>query len=430
MDQQQSMIWRVSRLYPPNFTGAGIQAQREDMQFIKGGMMVRVLTAGISATRSRRNKTVTMDGIVITFLPIISYPMWLNAVKTKSIYKLFYFIFDLLSSLSFALGCAWRLGISSSRGDFVIFETMETFLIIPVWVARLKGDLIIFRMSLLGADDPYSRLVRAGKGQIFEHLKLRVYRDVNVVIGICTALIQSCEQAGVRKGKVSYIPYGIDTTRYTLIDGTSKADMRGKLGLSPDKKYIAFVGSAIERKGIDVMVDAFIAVRQNVQDVELLIVGPAEFDPRLHYNVRELTALVETCRSKLTDARLDASVHWIGQVENVHEYMQAADIFCLPTRREGFGLVIAEAMACELPVVVARLEGVTTDIIASESEGILIPGYSHRDYAEAIIELLTHPDQAAHMGQAARRRVLADFSLNGAMEKWLELFQGLSGALD
>jgi glycosyltransferase involved in cell wall biosynthesis len=419
-------MWRVSRLYPPNFTGVGIQAQREDKELIKRGVSVYVLTAGISAARTWRGKTVEMDGILVNYLLTVNYPLWLDTIRIKLIYKLFIFIFDLLSSLSFAIGSAYALCVGGRQGDIIVFESVDTFLFIPLWIARFKKIPTIVRMSLLGADDPYSRLVRARKGQFLEHLKLRAFKDADVVVAICTAMIESGTGAGIEPAKMVYLPHGVDTTLYAPVDEESKEAIRVKLGLGHDKKYIVFVGSAIERKGIDVMVDAFIAVRQVLDDVELLIVGPSEFDPRVHYNSWELGALVDKCKDKIAGAHLGSSVHWAGQVENVHEFMRAADVFCLPTRREGFGLVIAEAMACGLPVVVANLAGVTSDIVVSDVDGILIAGHAPHDYANATLDILDQPGWAVEIGRSARQHVLREFSLDGAIEKWLGLFDNLS----
>ena len=426
MVQKRPIIWRVSRLYPPNFTGSGIQAYREDREFVRRGISVFALAAGISAAEAQRCTTASMDGVTVKYLPIISNPLWLNAIRSSFLYKLSFFIFELLSSLSFALGCAWTLLLDSHRNDIVIFETIDTFTIVTVTVARLKRLHTIVRMSLLGSDDPFSRLVRARKGQVLEYLKLMVYNKVDSVVAICTAMIESCHKAGIAKTKVAYIPYGVDMQRYKRVDELSKAEIRRKLGLEQNNKYIIFVGSAIERKGIDVMVDSFLSVSERMRDVELLIVGPYEFDPRLHYNAQELYNVVRKCKDKINIAQRGHLVHWTGQVDNVQDYMSAADVFCLPTRREGFGLVIVEAMACGLPTVVSCLDGVTTDIISSNEVGTIIPGFLYPDYAGAITNILTHPEQAANMGKATRQRALSEFSLDSVVEKWLVLFNELS----
>lgn len=426
MTKGMQRIWRVSRLYPPNFTGAGIQAHREDQEFRELGFSVCVLAAATSEAEHQCCKTVDLDGVSVKYLPIISYPIGLNAISSRVVYKLLFLIFELFSSLFFALGCAWIILRCGSNNDILIFETLDTFTILVFCVARLRGLRTIVRMSLIGADDPYSVLLRIRKGQVWEYLRLLLFKNTDLVIAISTAMVESCRDAGLAKERVVHIPYGIDTQKFKVMNGFSKTEIRQKLALHPNKKYVIFVGSAIERKGIDILVDTFILLRENLKDVELLIVGPNEFDPCLHYNGRALQEAVTRYKNKIRNAGLNSYVHWIGQVDNVHEYMSAADVFCLPTRREGFGLVTIEAMASGLPVVIARLDGTTTDIIPSDQVGITISSYSYQDYVDAITTILLDPQKAAKMGGVASQRALLEFSLDGTIEKWLALFQELS----
>ena len=87
------------------------------------------------------------------------------------------------------------------------------------------------------------------------------------------------------------------------------------------------------------------------------------------------------------------------------EYLQAADLFFFPTRREGLPNAMAEAMASGLPVVASKLDGITTDLIDEAIEGRLIAGHDPQDYARVLIELCTDPPRLQRMGEAARRRI-------------------------
>ncbi len=120
-------------------------------------------------------------------------------------------------------------------------------------------------------------------------------------------------------------------------------------------------------------------------------------------------------------------MHWAGEADNVHQYLQAADIFCFPTQREGLPNAVAEAMATGLPAVVARLEGVTTDMIRSEGEGILITGHDPTTYAGALLKLLKDPDTARTMGNSARARAASEFNLEVIGQRYAQLYRELAG---
>ncbi|BCL76527.1 hypothetical protein JHS3_22630 [Jeongeupia sp. HS-3] len=102
--------------------------------------------------------------------------------------------------------------------------------------------------------------------------------------------------------------------------------------------------------------------------------------------------------------------------------MSAADLFVLSSAWEGFGLVVAEAMACERVVVATNCGGVA-EVIGKE--GILVPVKDSQALAAAINEALDWSvEQKRRIGQAARQRVVERFSLGAAVEKWLQLYQG------
>jgi glycosyltransferase involved in cell wall biosynthesis len=175
-----------------------------------------------------------------------------------------------------------------------------------------------------------------------------------------------------------------------------------------------------------VLIRAFIGLTELISDVDLLIVGPCDFsDYRRYPPARQ--QMVSELKQEIAQAGLSPHVHWIGKVDKVHEYLQAADVFCFPTRREGFGFVIAEAMAVGLPVVVARLEGVTTDIIRSEDEGLLLTDHDPETYANALSRLLRNPALMNRMGNAARARATSQFDLDTVAQRFAQLYRELAG---
>ena len=105
--------------------------------------------------------------------------------------------------------------------------------------------------------------------------------------------------------------------------------------------------------------------------------------------------------------------------------MKISTLFCFPTRREGLPLVVIEAMASGLPIVISRLEGITTDLVTT-STGIIVDGFDSQDYAAAMDAILAHPEKVEQMRQSARQRALTEFNLDGVVEKWLALMDNLA----
>jgi glycosyltransferase involved in cell wall biosynthesis len=420
--REVTRVWTLFRHYPPNFSGAAIQAHQIFERLVNQGFAVTVLAAGDQAASDLRGRVIERNGIAIRYLPILRTRDWSSLAGLPLLRKLIVLVNSLASSFSLATRSAWLLWQEGHADDVVQLYGCSEFSFIPVWVARLRGMHPAIQMTLLGSDDPGS--VKGGPKNFFGTLKLEAFRKSEKIIGYSSAQVRSCESAGFDPGKVVRIPGGADLELFHPVSKEQQATLRARLGLELTQRYIVFVGAAVFRKGIDVMIDAFIKVAKDLHDVQLLVVGPSDFTDLTRYiPVRQ--ELLDELKEKLTNRGLAARTHWLGDVDNVHEYLQAADIFCLPTRREGFGIVIAEAMATALPVVVQRLEGVTTDLIVTGSNGILIESHDSDDYAEALLELLRDPVQASELAVAARKRAESDFDLQAITERFALLYREL-----
>ncbi len=242
--------------------------------------------------------------------------------------------------------------------------------------ARQRDWRNVIQISLVGADDPSS--FRASFVGFSTALKLRCFRQADYVIGLSQALTASCLRAGVTPARVLRIPNGVELKQFPP-RRDDQPKWREMLGLDPQRQYIVFVGSAIHRKGIDVVIPAFAQVAKSTVNVGLLVVGPCDFhDTTRHDASRQ--RLVDSLRDQLDEANCADRVHWIGQVSNVADYLLAADLFFFPTRREGLPNAMAEAMASGLPVLASKLEGITTDLIDDGVEGRLVAGHDARVY--------------------------------------------------
>ncbi len=166
-----------------------------------------------------------------------------------------------------------------------------------------------------------------------------------------------------------------------------------------------------EQKGIDVLLNSLpLVVRQH--DVVLLIIGTG---PRLD----QYRALAE-------ELDLSPSVRFLGFVEHdeMPEQYARADVFVLPSRREGFPLVLPEALASGLPVVATGVGGVP-EIIADGETGLLVAPEDPHALAEAINSLLSDPERMKSMGMKGRARAKSHFTWAKVAERVTEGYHGL-----
>lgn len=118
--------------------------------------------------------------------------------------------------------------------------------------------------------------------------------------------------------------------------------------------------------------------------------------------------------------RLEDYVDFLGIRDDIPALMSASDVFVLSSAWEGFGLVVAEAMACQRVVVATDCGGVK-EVLGSA--GYLVQPRQATELADALYSALNLSSQdSAAMGKAARQRVQNYYSLDVAVDKWLKLY--------
>lgn len=188
---------------------------------------------------------------------------------------------------------------------------------------------------------------------------------------------------------------GVDINRFKP-DEVARADVRFQLRIAEASKVLLFVGRLTREKGVLDLVAAFALLAQRRTDLHLVLVGPDE--ERLESKAREL----------LGDegSRFHCIVDWVNEPER---YFAAADIFCLPSYREGFGSTVLEAAACGLPAVASRIYGLT-DAVQEGETGLLHRPGDVQEIASAVDDLLSNEQLRTEMGARARLRAQQKFS--------------------
>jgi len=174
------------------------------------------------------------------------------------------------------------------------------------------------------------------------------------------------------KREVYIVPNGVELSRF---EGISKQNSRKKLGIKSNEKIILFIGTLRPVKGVKYLIKAMKTVFETHHEARLLIVGSGEEKEKLRTLVRELN--------------IEKQITFVGRVENelVPEYMAAADIFVLPSLREGMSIAILEAMASGLPIVTTDTCGMS-EVIRDSKNGFLVEPKKSDQLAEKISLLL------------------------------------------
>ena len=169
-----------------------------------------------------------------------------------------------------------------------------------------------------------------------------------------------------------------------------------------------FLGRLTLDKGLMDLSRAFARAAKQDANIHLLVVGPDEENLEMEFSILA--------------QRFPGRVHRVGFTDCPENYMAAADVFCLPSYREGFGSVIIEAAAVGLPAIASRIYGVT-DAIEDGVTGILHTPTSDHEIAEAMLLLASDEALRYRMGKAARTRVANEFSEARVTEAFVDFYR-------
>ncbi|HEU4564920.1 MAG TPA: glycosyltransferase [Gemmatimonadaceae bacterium] len=184
-----------------------------------------------------------------------------------------------------------------------------------------------------------------------------------------------------------------------------RAAARAELGIPPEARVAAWHGRVdVHTKGLDLLVDAWerICRERPERDLRLLLVGTGADAPALRALIAE---------------RGLRGVHWMDEYvldrAAMRRWLSAADVYTLPSRREGFPVAPIEAMACGLPVVAADASGVADVLEHGEADGgVVVPREDADALARELGRMLDDPARAAELGRRARARAEGSFSLD------------------
>lgn len=270
--------------------------------------------------------------------------------------------------------------------------------------ARLARVPVIYtEHSMWGHHHPVTRVLN----QLTLHWNVRV-------ITVSEAVRQYVlGRSRIAPGRVITIPNGIDLSRLDVASLDDGGAVRNSLQIPEGVVVIGTVGNISRVKGHAYLVQALADLQRRGRAVHGVIVGRDRGDlPSL----RELINLLG----------LERAVTIAGFREDIPEVLRVFDVFVLPSVQEGFGIALLEAMALQRPLVVSAVGGIR-EIVRHEVEGLVVPPANSRALADAIDMLLTRPEWARLLGERARQRVSAEFSLDRVAQRYQEAYAQVYG---
>jgi glycosyltransferase involved in cell wall biosynthesis len=204
---------------------------------------------------------------------------------------------------------------------------------------------------------------------------------------------------------------GIDTKKFKPDTGIALS-VRKELNISPDETVFMFLGRLMVDKGILELIDAFLNLYEMYPTIKLILAGNDEGN---------IEALV---KKKVCSKN---SIILYGHSDTPERILQACDIFCMPSHREGFGVSVIEASALEKPVICSDIYGLNNAVI--ENETALKHKVKNTDSLQAQMEKLMN-DKALRisLGKNGKEYVTKHFDSETIVKEWVRFYRELFDA--
>jgi glycosyltransferase involved in cell wall biosynthesis len=191
----------------------------------------------------------------------------------------------------------------------------------------------------------------------------------------------------------------------------SRAQVRRVLGIEEDSPLIGTAGRLVPIKGLDHLLKATTIMQAEFPGVKVLIIGDGPERKNLE--------------SKASSLGINSKVIFTGQREDVYDLICAVDLFVLFSLSEGLPIVLLEALALDVPVVVSAVGGIL-EVITHLSTGLMVQPKDEQALAQACLSLLQNREQAKALAREGKRMVKEKFSAEIMAQKVFQLYEVLA----
>ena len=252
------------------------------------------------------------------------------------------------------------------------------------------------------------------------HHETTLYREADMVIATSPMQLDMFyKDYSLPRNKVRMIPPGYDDNRFFPVGEATQEAIREDFNLPKDLKIISSIGRLSRNKGFDLLVDAFSVVAERADDVILRLAVGSESegnteDPMRAELEEKISQLGLEDRVILSDSLPD---------EEMPDFYRAADVFCLPSRYEPFGMTAIEAMACGTPTVVTTHGGLYRTLTYG-TDALFADTFDKVDFGITILKAIRYKKIRDRMSEEGAHTVRSLFTWTGIAQQLLKLVEG------
>lgn len=295
------------------------------------------------------------------------------------------------------LPAVWRLASLMKRETFDIVHSHTGHAHTLAWFAAYFGGR------------PRRIVSRRVDFSIYKHrlstslLKYSLGADLYICVSEAVRRVLIADGVDPRRLHVAYSC--IDGSRFDENDGLA---LRREFGITNGSPVIGNVGHMVDHKGQEYLVDAMPRVLRSVPDARFFIVGEGKLKKKLEARAEALGVA--------------GSLYTPGFRPDVPDFMGMFDVFVMPSKMEGLGTSVLDALAAGKPVVATRTGGIP-EMIQHGRNGILVQPCNPDDLARGILRVLKSPSEAAKLARVGREMARDKFSVQNLVRDTLEIYR-------
>lgn len=287
-----------------------------------------------------------------------------------------------------------KIMLIDSRSIWDVYSLYKTYL----YIKKMKPDMILSHLwfsnvrtllicKILGIREIFIfehnvyDLVKNKKMYFVDRLLQNIPKKI---IAVSSAVKESLIQHGIKSDRIVVVHNGINLSLYKT---EKNYEYREKLGIPQDVFVFTTIGRLIDQKGIDILIQAF---SKGLPNAHLIIVGQGP---------QELVF-----KKKVEDLGISHIVHFLGIRKDIPDILACSDCFVLASRWEGLGIVVLEAMASKLPIIISDFKA-GKDMIKSGISGLVVQRENHTDLFLAMQKMATDSVLRSYLSENAHIHV-------------------------